>query len=469
MAIINFLSDMSVTKSVDQNAGNLTNMYLVPAADNDKYTGAVAYYTPGSTLFSAGTTSLRALFTEHGITYGVDGNTFFSVNSSGTRTSLGILNTSSGWCKIRGNVGELLIVDLSNGYSYIIASTTFAKITDINFPTAIQDIECQDEWGIVVNQNSQTFQTSAISDVTTWPALQFASVTGNQNQLVSVTSVHRELYFMSTQTGEVWDNTGTVPETFTRNESAYIEWGCAGVGTVVKGNNTMYFLAQSPTGGWSVMAMSGYTPQAISSLPVNYAISLQSANISSLYAFVYQQEGHEFYCLAVPGVATYCLDLTTNLWHTRQSLISGSQTNWFPTCMTYNYGKVLVGDPAGNIQYLDMTNYTENGVAITRTLQTHPYYNAGAYSRVGKLQIDFDTSPGTTELATWNLAISRDGGHTFPTNRLANVQTDANGAIRVYWERIGGARIFAFQLSTNANMKCIILGAWANVALGQSN
>jgi len=422
----------------------LINMYLTIDQNQGKYEKA-AYPTPGATLFSAGTSVIRAMFTEHGVTYALDGNQFFSVNSAGTRTNIGTVNNSTGWAKIRGIQDQLLVVTATAGYVYKITANTWAVISDGNFPTSIQDIECQDEFGLILLTSSQTWQASAISDLTSWPVLAFASTTGNQNFNVAIVSTHRELYLLGNQTSEVWDNLGQTNFTFGRNTSAFIEFGCGAVGSIAKADNSFIFLAQSPTGGNVIMRMTGYSPVKISSSAIDYQISTY-ATVSDAVAFTYQQEGHEFYVITFPTPAvTWVYDISTQFWHQRQSLIAAAQTQWLAGSYTFNYNKCLVGDTnTGNIYQLDMTNNTENTAAITRTLVTHPMYASGAWLYLDKLQVDFDNGAGAS-LSNWNLYISRDGGRTFGSAKAAVPQVDANGMYRVYWVRNGSARAFVFK------------------------
>lgn len=544
MPNINILNESDLTKSTDQNAANVINLYLVEGQDQDKYQ-VVAYPTPGATLFSAGSSVMRAEWSQHGITYGIDGNQFFSVNSSGTRTNIGTLNSSSGWAKIRGNLNQLFIADSSNGYCYDITTNTFSVILNASskgivqsitistsgtgysnsatvtisggggsgatgtpivdggvvtgvqitsggsgytsaptatfndstgtgatgtpvistnaFPASIQDIECQDEFGLVLQQNSQVWFASGISNLQSWPQLSFASTTGNQNYNVGVVSVHREIFLLGTQTTEVWDNLGQANFTFGRNTSAFIEYGCAARSSIAKGDNAFFFLGQNPSGGTVVMRMNGYSPVKISNRGLDYQISTYTT-VSDAVGLVYQQEGHEFYAITFPTAGTtWVYDLSTEQWHQRQSLVNGVQTQWLASCYTFNYNKCLVGDyNTGNIYQLDMTNNTENGSAITRTLVSHPFYAEGAWMYLDKLQVDFDNSPGAS-LSNWTLYISRDGGRTFGTGKAAIAQQDANGMYRVYWLRLGQAHAYVCKVVTNANMKTIILGAWANI------
>lgn len=543
MPVIPLFNESTPDKSTDSNSASLINMYLLANQDQNKYP-ASAYPTYGATLFSAGSNGIRATHSQHGITYAVDGSVFFSVDQNGVRTTLGNLNTSSGWCKIKGIAAQLLIADNTNGYYFIIASSTFSAISNyggtleyisvtngglnyinptvvftggggtgaaatatvsggsiiavtitsngsgyntnptvsftdasgtgaaalaviqqVSFPANIQDIECQDEFGLVLIQNSQEWQQSAISDLTTWPILAFASTTGNQNYNVGIKSSHRELWLFGTQATEIWDNAGTANFTWSRNSSVYIEYGLAARDSLCKAGNTLYFLGQEPAGGPVFITMNGYAPVIFSTDSINYQLGTYST-VSDCYSITYQQDGHVMIAWTFPTAGiTWEYDVTTEQWHQRQSLTNGTQTQWMATAYTYNYQKRLIGDSSGNIHFLDGTNFTENNAAITRTLITHPFYNAAlGWIFVDFLQIDFDTTAGSG-LSSWNLFISKDGGHTYGSAIPALPQHTSSG-YRVYWTRLGVSKTWIFKLQTSMNALPVILGGWANMRGG---
>lgn len=436
----------------------------------------------------------------NGYYYKIASNTFGVIQNSGQSvTSVTITNPGSGYTAattvtftggspavvatgtvtiIGGQIDSVTITNGGSGYTSAPAvvftdsgggiNAAGTALTQFNsFPTAIQDIECQDEFGLVLVANSQQWQSSSISDLTVWPALSFASTTGSHNYNVAMISCHREIYLLGTQTSEVWDNLGNANFTFGRNTSVFLEVGCAARSSVALANNTLFFLAQTPTGGTIVVSMNNsYTPTVISTPAIAYQISTYTT-VSDAIGFAYQQEGHEFYILTFPTAGvTWAYDMTTQMWHQRASLVAGNQTKWLASCYTFNYNKQLIGDSnSGNIYVLDMTNNTENGAAITRTLVTHPFYNAGTWIYIDKLQVDFDNAPGAG-LANWNLFVSRDGGRSFGSAKPAVPQVDAYGMYRVYWLRLGNARAYVLKLQTNANIQTIILGAWATVRGG---
>lgn len=378
---------------------------------------------------------------------------------------------------INGQITEVTIT--ANGSGYTAPTVSFTDAAGINatataytttssFNDNVIDIEAQDEFGIAAGFNSQQWFTSAVSDLTTWPALSFASTTGNQNNLVAISTLHREIWLFGEQTTEVWYNAGNPFFSFARNQSVYIETGCAAKQSLALGDNTLFLLGQSRNGGPVILRMNGYLPIVISTDAINYQISTYST-ISDAIGFVYYQEGHSFYVLTFPtqGV-TWVYDITTQTWSQRQSLVNGVQTRWIPNCYTYCYNKQLVGDfNSGKVYTLDMTNFTENGTAITRTIQSHPEYSIGMQTYVDRLQIDFDTTPGST-LSQINLYVSRDGGHTFGSAKPAYPVQTSDGQWRCYWPRLGRARTWVFKIQTALNNQFILLGAWAIARSGDS-
>lgn len=374
-----------------------------------------------------------------------------------------------------GQVGGAPVIANGSGYTAPIAlfydptgtgATGIVQVTTSTFTDNVIDNDCQDEFGLAVKPNSQIWYSSAISDITTWPVISFASTTGNQNNIVAIVSIHREIWLFGSQNTEVWYNAGTTFFTWARRPDVFIEYGCAAKQSVAKGDNTVFCLGQSPTGGPVVVRMNGYSPVVISTPSINYAISTYST-VSDAIGFVYQQEGHEFYVLTFPTAGvTWVYDIATQAWHQRQSDISGNQTRWLASCYAYCYSKQLIGDyNSGNIYQLDMSQYLENSNPITRTIVTAPYYQAGVQIYCDKLQIDFDQTPGA-ELSEITLYVSRDGGNTFGVGKPAIPVQTSDGQWRCYWNRLGRSRTWVLKIVTTMNNKFLILGAWANFRAG---
>lgn len=146
------LLDMSwQARSSDQNQAQLINMYLEQDMAKGKYEGqknskpvVVAYPMPGLTLFSnTGKSVIRALYELNGVSYCVASESFGTINSSGTFTALGTLNTNSGWCKIKAITGgsdtnnQVVIADGTNLYTYNVTTGLFSTPSNTTFVSSI--------------------------------------------------------------------------------------------------------------------------------------------------------------------------------------------------------------------------------------------------------------------------------------------------------------------------------------------
>lgn len=423
----------------------------VPLITDGNFVNTVTVTNGGSGYGSSSTVS------DTGATFTTQA-TYHPVIVGGVITAINITNLGKGY-----SIAPTIVITPVGGGSGAAATAT---VQTNALSGAEVDGTTQDEFGILLENNSQTWFSSSISDLRSWPPLSFAATTGNYENLVGVASLHRELWMFQEQTTEIWDNVGTVNFTWGRNSSAYIEWGLAAKASLAKGNNTLFWLGQEAAGGPVVVMASGYIPTVISNPGITYQLSTYTT-ISDAIGFVYQQEGHEFYVLTLPTAGvTWVYDVSTQQWHQRQSLISAVQTRWFPSCYCFFSDTQLVGDSqSGNIYIMDMTNFTENGTAITRTFISHPFYTAGTWIYTNRLQIDFDTTPGAS-LNTINLFVSRDGGKTYGSAKAAVPVQDSNGQWRVYWNRLGKAKTFVFKITTSMNNKFIILGATVFIGSG---
>lgn len=454
-------------------AGGVSTINVVNGGTN--YTAPVLYFYDlggnGATATctatgTAGSATITAItITSSGNGYILPAIKFIDATGTGASASItttngivtGIAITNAG---VNYSLSPICVISDSGGGG----ATATAYLTTSTFPSNSADCLTQDEFGITTGTNSQFWFASNVSDLKTWPATSFASTTGNQNNLVGAVSLQREIWLFGEVATEVWYNAGNAYFTFLRRPDVFVEYGCVAKQSIVQADNSIFLLGKPKEGGAVVIRMNGFTPQIISTDAINYQISTYTT-VSDAFAFAYSQEGHTFYVLTFPTAnVTWVYDIATQMWHQRQT--NGSR--WLPNCYSFCYGLQLVGDPTnGNIYKLDMTNYTDNGTAITRTIQTHPYYNSGNQAVCSRLQIDFDQTPGAG-LSAVNLYVSKDGGNTFGSAKPAMPVQTPEGQWRVYWTRLGKARTWVFKIQTSMNSKYIVLGALALYTQGNN-
>ncbi len=474
MATLDLLGQDYPSRALDQNQSTLINMYLEGDQNKGKFK-VIALPTPGLTTFSdTGQANVRALFEHNNVLYAVAGNKFYSINSGGTATQIGSnLSTSSGFAKIEAITGggdnnnQLIIIDGTNGYHYNIGTNTATfPIADADFPQTCTDLAAQDDYVIVQDNNSISFNISSIADGTTWSALDFASKIGKADRLVALFINQRKLYLMGSKTTEVWYNSGNNNFPFERVPDIFLHYGCAARSSVYLGDQNVYFLGRTANGGFSVVKIDQYSIIPVSTQPLDTEIGTLTSQ-SDAIGYVYKKDGHEFYELTFPTDGkTYTYDITANVWFRRQSLVSASYTRFLGNCAAFCYNKHLVGDyNSGKIYYQNTTGYTENSVAIRRRFVTPAIYYEGKRVIVDRLSIVVETGIGSNK--TFTLEKSLDNGSTWTT---VNTYTVPDKGRQIYENRLGSSKTgILFRITTTMDAKFIILGFEAQISVGHDN
>jgi len=222
------------------------------------------------------------------------------------------------------------------------------------------------------------------------------------DQVSRVISDHGILWAFGNRSLSVWQNTGgsSTSNTFQQIPGAEAEGGCNAPYSIAQVAGQLIWTTNDDRGYGAVFVALGYRGVRIS----NHAVEqwLQSfEDISGATAWTYQEGGHSFYCLNVPGsTTTWCYDTVAQMWSERAYFSSGSYSRDLVSCHANatisGIGSIhLVGDyQSGNIYKLDGGNYTHNGVPIRR-MRTAPHVS-GSYNRVfySALQVDLEAGVG---------------------------------------------------------------------------
>ena len=317
--------------------------------------------------------------------------------------------------------------------------------------------------------DSDRFYITSLYDGTTVGSDDFATAEGDPDILQAVASDRRDLFLFGRDTLEVWYNSGDPDNTFQRYQGGSTQTGLAAKHTVVRFDNTLAWLTQNKRGNRMVAIMGeGYSPQIISSPEVNYRLSTYTT-YSDAFAYAYQHEGHEFYCITFPThKVTEVYDAATQQWHQRAHVYNGI----FPNrerynCHVFAFGQHLFGDADnGNIYKLDATVGTINGTRIPREVVTPIFTDEEKRIRISAFQLDMEEGIGdpnvSTDTSLW-LSYSKDGGHTY-TDEVDTSMGDAGEySTRVIWRRLGQARNWIFKLRTWSPNPMVFKGAYARL------
>jgi hypothetical protein len=368
------------------------------------------------------------------------------------------------------NLTQVMIVDSADyrGYIYTPSTTTFAQITHVDWPTASQAVY-QDGYFIVMKPDTDEFYISANEDGTTWDAADFIRAEGSPDLGVALVSEKRELWYFQEATTEIFYNSGDATFPFERIQGAYMNMGCAAAFSVASLDNSLFWLGRDKRGRNIVLRASGYTPQRISTHPLEYQIESYS-DVSDAFAYAYQQEGHTFYVLTFPtGNATWVYDASTGLWHERQSFDGLTDRRHLANCYSFCFNKHLVGSwQDGNLYELDLDTYDDNGQMIKRIRAGQHMHNDRKRVFYHKFELDMEFGVGLDGGAQGEdpqamLRFSDDGGHTWSNEKWASFGKIGERKKRVFWRKLGQSRDRIFEVKITDPVKVVIVDANVDV------
>ena len=463
----------------------LVNMYIeLDNLGNGKgEEPAVLLSTPGL-LFqqSIGNGPIRCTYTQSNtaVSWIVSGNQVFKLSGVNAIPELipGSLNTTNGFVQASDNGIQVIFVDGQFGYYVDTTSNspTLTQLTDVHFH-ATDTITFQDGYFIGVDKGTGNFFISDLYSVTFLP-LNEANASGASDILIAAISCNRQLYLLGAKSLEIWYDSGASGSTpFQRQEGRFSQVGCAAANSVVIMEETIVWLGSNAQGGGVVYSLNNAMPARISNHAVEYAIQ-QLGDLSGATAYAYQQEGHYFYCLNIPGSnTTWVFDTTLAQWHERQSTTNGVTARHYGNTHCLLNGLHVVGDYRNsNIYTYDLDTYTENGQIVNRIRQCPHISQSLNRMFYHLLEVDMQFGVGLDEGLLDNpnvgsdpqivLEISNDGGQTWSNPIYAQMGRIGEYYKRARWQRLGSSRDRVFRLTVSEPVRCTMLSAYLDVEVG---
>jgi Phage stabilisation protein len=458
-------------RSPNVSAQRRLNLYLEVATTAPDKTQVSAHGTPGLELFyDFGATPPRGMHGLGDYIYVVHRGTFYRVNNAGIAESKGALLSATGQIDIADNGTQIMVVDGTYGYLYTIATGAFTQITDTDFPNGATTVTFLDGYFIVDDPaNPGRFFVSALYDGANWNALAYATAESNPDSLVAVLSERSLLYLFGEYSTEAWANTGALDFPFSRVQS--VEWGLAARWSVIKFDDSLIWLVRNRLGQVSVVRSVGLNIQRVSTPDLDYLFSTYSA-VSDATAYGYMLNGHAMYQVNFPTASrSWLYDGLTGAWSELQSY---GLTRHRGETQTSFLTDIMVGDYAnGRIYRLKPDVYTDNGDTIAREIVSpHSFGPDDEQGFVSEIRVDLETGVG---LATGQgsdpqimLSLSRDGGHSFGTERWTSAGKTGNYRHRARWRRCGRARDLVLKLRITDPIECNLIRASADYERGTS-
>lgn len=391
-----------------------------------------------------------------------------------TMTHIGDMASTAGQVCIRdnGTAGVVAIVDGFSMYVYRTKQSVFSAVYDTSIvnPSRIAMI---DGSFIINSVGTQKFSVSPVywNGTDAWDSTYFSLKDDDSDNLVTLIEDKRLLWLVGERTSEVWFNlgtsstTGAATEPFSRLQGGMLQVGCGAPHTIVRTGHGMMWLGNSDRGQNYVVTTQGYDFRAIINPALSYALT-QYRVTSDAFAYTYTEEGHEFYVLTFPTAdVTWVYDLTTDMWHQRQSVdMNGNRHRQRANCSINFAGQRLVGDYQTGQIWRQSREYFVDGDRPLIALRRSPWvWDGGDRNRVRHERLQLEFSPGVG-LATgqgsdpqimlrWRDENGWSNMYHVPIGKIGVVK---NRAIR---RRLGAARNRVYEVSISDPVCRDVVGA----------
>lgn len=392
--------------------------------------------------------------------YGISNNSLFKMDTSDVVTSVGVLNTTSGWCVIAVGRTHIMITDGTNGYTY--DASTFAVISDADYPDDATHCAYLDGRFIAMNGGTDIFFISDDEDPTSWGALNFASAEAHPDNILAITTNTKDIYFFGGASIQIYFNSSNPDFPFDPYPNT-IEYGIHAQYSLVQDDKGMYCLAIKPHGGLVVINILGFSGTIISDPDISWTINQLSVTNDAIGA-IYDLEGESYYILTFPSAdITYAFNLQTGFAHRLKSFGVGRDRalgygtlNKRQFCMDYSNAKLYE---------LDFDKYTQDGAVIERYRRAQVIHNNNHRIIYDEIVIDIKPGVGNGDEANPVLELrwSDDGAETWSSWYSRSMGAIGEFKTRLVWRRLGISRGRIFEYRCTDPVLAVIIDAYARV------
>lgn len=429
------------------------------------------FQTPGIVQFCGFPEGpMRGSKEANGRLFVVAGAQLYEVVGGGFTPWGAIANDGNPAC-IAFNSIQLLIVAGGHAYCFMLASNAITEVTGLLAGIPVQCKE-SDTYFIVSFRNSNKFQMSQVLDGTTWPGQLVNEVSVFPENITSIIVNHRELWILGLFHAQPYQNTGSA-EIYDVIPGALIELGSAATFSAELADNSVFWIGQDERGARMAWRSNGYTPARVSTHAVETDLATYSvAQISGMTSYSYQDAGHLFWVLYIPGSSwSWVYDISEGLWAKRAKWINNAfQAHWGWNHV-YAFGKHLIGDwNSGNLYDMSLAYLTDLGGTIRRLRRAPTVGEEMAWLTHVELTIDYDMGNGPQpplldgagkprppqSMLRW----SDDRGKTWSNEHILNLGFAGQTKARATQRRLGRSRYRVYEESMTDPVSAAIVDAY---------
>lgn len=330
---------------------------------------------------------IRASIEVDGLLYAVAGSRIYEVQQSGAARDIGGIG-GDGPVSMARNRRPTPQIAVVCGGQYVVIEGGVARPgwdADLIPPTSVA---FSDGYFVFSHEDGRLSHTGN-DDAHSIDGLAYSAAEISPDKLVRVMGLQQYVLAFGTNSIEWWVDVGGDPFAFQRDFA--IQIGCAASGSCALVNQTIAFVADDLT----VRVLNGHEAVKVSNLAVDRALASE-ADVANIVAKTWRARGHIFY--AISGTNwTWVYDLTTQLWHNRESY---GLTRWCVSCVTEAWGKNIAGDATtGKLYEMSPDAYDEAGNHMLVEIITPPVHTWPARLQVSALYVDMVPGVGLENYA----------------------------------------------------------------------
>lgn len=312
--------------------------------------------------------------------------------------NLGTIDATNGVYRFSQSLGTPNRLVLGNGVkAYTYDGTTFAVISDADFPAAFVKGWAYLDTTTYVMTAAAAIQGSGLNDPTSWDPLNsiIAQIEPDGGvalgkQLVYVAA------FKQWTTEFFYDAANATGSPLGPVQGAKCNYGCASAETVQDIDGILIWVTTTRQGSAQVATLDGLKVEIVSSKPVERM--LKGVDFSSgIFSWTYKSEGHSFYVLTCKAANfTIAYDLRERMW----SQWTDSNGNYLPivaSCATNAQVHLVQHETNGKIYTFDLANTSDDGTVFPVDIYT-PNFDGGnrRYKHMNMMELIGDQVAGST-------------------------------------------------------------------------
>ena len=392
----------------------------------------------------------------------------YELKIDNTKTLIGTIGTQVGQVTFADNGVQMMLVDGNSGYIYTFSSGVFAQVTDPDMPKA-SHVRFLDGYFILNQINTSRFFITSLYDGFSIDSLDFATAEGSPDNILAIETLRKQLWLFGTESVQVYFDSGDLDFPFSPINGVFIETGTAAPFSVVKVDQTLFWLGSNKDGHGVVYMAAGYQPQRISTNAIEFAISSYST-ISDVVAFGYQKEGATFYQLNFEDTS-WVYDLNSRLWHERSAFSGGLFSRDKANSHMFFNGMHLVGDYRSSKVYELDLDYHFDGADSRKWLRSSPHVSSALkYVFYSTFQVDMEFGVGNSVEPGFDpqiiMRVSDDGGNTWSNERYKSMGKIGEYTARAKFNNCGRSRDRVFEVSGTDPVKTVLLDALIDIKVG---